>query len=222
MWWPRRRTYRKVTLENVRQLVNKGRWLKAHRIVRNQGFILEHESTAHFWFICMLIELLTNHENAARIALKRAKQCNDYTEVIEGDILRDQALFAIRHDRLAIAEQFIEDARRFHEDHNRLAVLKMTEARLAQARDELQRALQLYEEANNLWVELGNIGEAYDIQWACNNRFHWFRCSALAGEPIEDRAKIILLTDESHIRRWRVRLMRTFGLFGARIDNWLF
>jgi len=222
MWWQKQRTYSKVALEDVRVLVNKGRWMLAHRIVRNPNFELQHTHTAHFWFLRMLLELLRGHAYGAIHALKRAKQCSDYTPEMAGDTLRDQALYAIRKQQLRIAARLIEQARPLHKGENREAVLRMTEARLAQANGELNKALKFYKKANELWVELGKRGEEYDIQWAKNNRFHWFRCCALAGEPTKDKARIIITTDPSRPRRWRVRFICAFGLLGARIDNWLF
>lgn len=98
-------------------------------------------------------------------------------EMINGDLLRDQALEAIRYGHLNLADRLLQQACLLHlEDANRQAVLRMVKARILYARKDYKKAVILHAKAEAMWGEIG--GDA-NPQWIRSNRFHW-RLATLA------------------------------------------
>ena len=209
-----------ITLNDVDALINKGRWHRALRIVRTNTFELKYMKNQQYWFLRALAELLAGKVSMLSYCQRRAGGCPDYAEWIEGDFLRDHALFLIRARRYPEAAACLDKAKKYHASPDRLAVLTMSFGALAYATGYYQDALQLFEGANRLWYELKIRHEPANDQWIKNCRFRLLKAQARLGRIDSKLVGEIKEYDPSRLRRWRASLIWLLGAFGNRLDDW--
>jgi hypothetical protein len=173
-------------------------------------------TSAHTWFKLALIARLIGSGVAANNYWCMARKMDDYNDTLAGDFLRDQMLAAIRKGQLETAESFVTQIRTLHAgDTNRLAALRMAEARLAFAHGDISLALRRHTEADAMWRAL----EAPNQQWMRNNRFHWFKPVVAAGADRTVLYGKIIADEPRGDRKVRVQVMYRLGRPGLWIDR---
>jgi tetratricopeptide (TPR) repeat protein len=198
-------------------LINNGKFHKAYTLADNYVKGSRGEVSAHIWFkLALAARLIGKDPLHYREA---AKNASDYTPIMEGDFLRDQALHAIRAGRLEEATSLISMIEELHQnDPNRLAALTMTRARLSFAHGNPEEALRLHTQAEEEWVKLGNKA---DRQWVMNNRFHMFKPLVATGQERISDYRLIMASETRRDRKVRVWIMHRFGRFGVMFDRTL-
>lgn len=209
-----------ITLDDVVNLIDKGNWRRALRVVRTSTFELKHMKQQRYWFLRALTELLAGQASMLSYCQRRAHRCADYAEWIEGDFLRDHALFLIRVRRYAEAAVCLDKAKKYHTSPDRLAVITMCFGILAYATGYLEDALQLLESANKLWYELKLRNEPANDQWIKNNRFWLLKAQARLGCMDRQLLEKIKKYDPSRAHRCRAKLIWHFGTPGNKFDDW--
>jgi hypothetical protein len=115
--------------------------------------------------------------------IDRARECDDQTDELIGDMMRDRVIALIRTRAiysygLVIAGEVIEEIKHLHAGNkNRLACIIGVEARLFFALGQYRKAVEAHAEADRIWRSLGL--EAYP-QWVYNNYVHWLRATIAA------------------------------------------
>lgn len=211
---------KEITLNDVDALISKGRWHRALRIVRTNTFELKYMKNQQYWFLRALAELLAGKPSMLSYCQRRASRCPDYAEWIEGDFLRDHALFLIRVRRYTEAATYLDKAKRHHASPDRLAILTMSFGALAYATGYNQDALQLFEGADRLWYELKIRNEPANDQWIKDCRFRLLKVQARLGCIDDQLVSKILKYDPSRLRRWRATFIWQFGALGNKLDDW--
>ena len=209
-----------ITLDDVDNLINKGKWRRALRIVRTSTFELKYMKKQRYWFLRALAELLAGKVSMLSYCQRRANVCPDYVEWIEGDFLRDHALFLIRVRQYDKAADYLDRAKKYHRSPDRVAVLTMSFGVLADATGYYEDALKLFENAGKLWHELKIRNEPANDQWIRNNRFRLLKVQARLGQMDSDLIHKIKQYDPSRIRRWRASFIWLLGKPGNALDNW--
>lgn len=210
-----------ITLDDVADLINKGSWRRALRVVRTSTFELKHMKQQRYWFLRALTELLAGQPNMLSYCQRRAHRCADYSEWIEGDFLRDHALFLIRVGRYAEAAACLDKAKKYHISPDRIAVLTMSFGALVYATGYLEEALKLFESADKLWYELKLRNEPANDQWIKNNRVRLIKAQARLGCMDKQLFEKIKKYDPSRAHRCRARIVWHFGALGNKIDDWV-
>lgn len=143
-------------------------------------------NNARVWFQLALLANLTKHDPTP--FQEKARLAPDYTTTLEGDMIRDDALRAIRTRKFDRAQQLIDEVARLHVGNpNRVACLLMVEARLASAQGNFAEANALHQQAADLWY---TAGPDADPEWIRTNQFHWLRTAIMMRK--KDLAKVLL------------------------------
>jgi len=205
-------------IDSLDQLINKKRaFSQAYKagLEYTEKHPHPNEISAHVWFKLALLASLTSHDRT-KFDLA-AMAAPDYSIEMKGDLLRDQALEAIRMDRIELARKMVPQIESLHrDDQNRMAAWWMLKGRIAFAEDEVARAYEAYRYADTLWKE---IGDEADSQWVTNNLFHLLRAST--WQRYSDRHVIyveFMDREQSTGRRLRAWSIRCFGRAGLMVD----
>ena len=210
-----------MTLDDLETLIENGKWRRALRIARTSAFELEHMKTSRYWFLRTLTELLVGKADMLTYCLRRANSCPDYVPWIEGDFLRDHALFLIRAGRHAEAAACLVKAARHHTSQDRIAVFTMCIGALANSVGQFESALGFFQDANDLWHDLKLRNEPATDQWIKNNRFRLLKVQARLGHMDSELYEKIRKYDPSRIRRIRARLIWQLGMPASALDDWI-
>lgn len=210
----------KLSLDDVGILINRGRWRRALRIVRDSPFELAHRHEQRYWFLRALAELLAGNARVLSYFQRRARSCPDYASWIEGDFLRDYALYLVRKRLAEEAAAYLNKAKKYHQSLDRQALFIMCLGAVAYAAGDFQTALMHFEEADKRWLELKIRNEPANDQWIKNNRFRLLKAQARLGCMDKDIAKKIRRFDPSFPRRCRARFIWYFGTLGNAIDDY--
>ncbi|PLS81144.1 hypothetical protein CYG49_02805 [Candidatus Saccharibacteria bacterium] len=210
------------TTQAMSQLINQ-RNFSAARTLSNQhqhsGLHLHDGQPCryvHFWFQLSLANNLLGQPSEARKCFEYAQQCPDYTPLIEGDFMRDEALALIRLNELDLAGVALKQAQRLHaEDLNRMAALVMVRGRRASAVGNYVLAERLHRQADEQWRKLGDKA---DQQWIKNNRFYWLKAAVMSGADIKGLIYLHIVTTESNRKRLlATKLMYHLGRPGVKL-----
>lgn len=214
------------TLESVNNrisaLINEGEFKKACKAAgdyywRNR----DCKFNSIFWFQCGLAVRLSGHyESSLPIIYQQMSECDDCTDQIKGDWLRDDALDAIRQGNPNEAEKILKEVLLLHaDDMNRINAVTMARGRVAYLRKDFIFSLYLHLYAEKKWLENPEITNE---QWQANNRFHLLKAFVVSGSENKVKRKevamMIIKNDKNRIRRWRARLINC-GYLGNVIDD---
>jgi hypothetical protein len=171
--------------------------------------------SADVWFRVALTARLSG--NDPRPFIEGARSAPDYTPILEGDLLRDEMLQAIREHNFAHAWKLVPEIWELHStDKNRVAVWHMAKGRLLFAQDEVAQALTHYEYACVLWAELG---DAADQQWITNTKFHQLRATVwLRSSDRHQVYREFMARETARGRKFRARTMYRLGKPGVMAD----
>jgi hypothetical protein len=212
----------------LKRLINKGKFHKASRraIVMDEGC-----ESAAFYFHAALAEQLDPSGSATQANWYQvaARNAEGYSPLIEVDLMRDQALAALRRGMPSTAATLAKDSNALLEkaqetvDHlqwrNRAALGNMVAGRIYLAHGKPKIAVTLHREAHKFFQ---GLGEDADRQWKLNNGFHWLRAEAAAGSRASYRFRKfdwVINTDVNRTRRMRTRLLQCFGRAGYWLDD---
>lgn len=212
----------------LEQLINKGKFREARR----QATALDEGSeSAGFYFWAALAEILDpwGSDVWAVRYITAARDAEDYTPILEVDILRDQAQLVLKKAEIGKALGLanssykllldIEDVVDPIDWANRAAVHLMVMGRIYLADGRADEAQTQHRTADQQFRELGN---AANKQWELNNGFHWLRAAAAAGEHVDYRFTQfgwVIDNDPNRLRRLRAHLLMQFGRVAYRLDD---
>lgn len=212
----------------LEQLINKGRFREARRQAATLALNKE-EKSARFYFTAALAEMLDPHGSAIWAAeyTAAARDAKGYTPLMEVDLLRDQALLALKQGETnqarVLARRSLDLLHQIEEETdpvewaNRAAIHHMVEGRILLADGQTHEAQNEHRTADRQFRELG---DAANKQWELNNGLHWLR--AAAGENVDYRfAQFgwVIDGDPNRLRRWRSRLLMYCGRTAYRWDD---
>ena len=167
-------------------LVNRRHFGKAYRAARESARLDPKNHNA--WYRLALVANLTGRHREAVRAGNRAVELG-CGALKEGDVLRDHALWAIRHRQLEQAAEYVVAASRLHHnDLNRVACLTMVQARLCYAHADYWRAISLHEKARETWRHLTRA----DPQWIYNNDCHLLKALVACHGPDDERVRALM------------------------------
>lgn len=153
--------------------------------------------SAHLYFRGFLLETLLDGTPEKYMVL--ARESEDYTKTMEGDMLRDTALALIRKgkfDQAKVEALFDEIARLHGRDDNRMAALAMAQARMHYALRQYGPASSLHLYAESIWQVMldERRWKEVDEQWRLNNAYHAIRAIMMLNR---------------HYQRWLGKLLGT-------------
>lgn len=182
----------------LKKLIDRGKYHAAVKLGKQfDAETLAFNLDAHFWFQYALAVQLSGGDPS--VQYRQARQASGYTPQMEADILRDEALMAIRLDRLDEALSFNRQSMLLIPgDANREAAACMVEGRILYAGGSFNTAASLHSVAQGIW---NRIGDEADQQWIRNNRFHWFRAAVRAYRDEVQEIGTLILRDEPIKRR---------------------
>jgi hypothetical protein len=197
--------------DQVGALINKG-WLgqqKARAVARNFLSSQAAQQDAHFWFQYALAEQLRGDPGKLLEPFwNNARECANYTEEIEGDFYRDEALRELRRGNTLDARRALHKAQlRQGDDDNRKAAIQMVAARIAYKERRYEAA---YETHDDVKLQFVMLGQSADQQWKKNNSLHMLR----AAVRVPGRSR----TDNKPLYQ---NVMRTDKGFDHRLGAWL-
>ncbi len=148
------------------------------------GFIDEHEDDVKIEtdvykkaLLAMLMCRELDNDQTVKL-LAKARSQPGWTQVDEGDLLRDVAINLIRHGELEKARECLNRAFTMHSsDLNRVACLWGVYARVEAEDGNLEYALKVFSNASKLWACIDDA----DPIWINNARFHWLMTMSKAG-----------------------------------------
>jgi len=206
----------------LQKMVDEGEFKKA-RIFAKQAVSSEQEicNNAEFWFIYGVVVRLTDHDNDLLASINQNMLlCKNFNDLMAGDWLRDDILYAIRRNELDGLDTLLPALKNLHQDDkNRLAAIQMLQGRIAYARKNYSSALEYFLDADKAWR---NLKTSANNQWAANNRFAMYKamvaqknssCYLIATEIINEV--------KSRTRRFRTRFINQNGRLGNAIDDLL-
>lgn len=188
----------------ISDLINQGNFRMAlgaaHKLVRDVEQVFESaaERPAQVYFLLHLAHCLDGNVSDAELKeiIGKARQCRDFTDLMYGDMLRDQMLMLLRslpprggQRRRMLGEvgRIARQVRPLHaSDQNRVACLIGTGGRLSYAQADYKRAAELHANAQSMWTE---IGSAADAQWIYNNLIPWLKAVVASGGRRSDLAR---------------------------------
>lgn len=178
----------------------------------------ESQVSAEFWLAYIRAQLL-NTGTASAESIRSFRLAPGYSPLLEGDLMRDQSLAALRDGKLARAMktwQELMDLEYHKSDRNRLAALELVRGRIFYAEAEYDEAEESFRQAFHLLPDTGR-----NAQWQYNIQFHWLRAAMITGKKsaIEGWYPDYIREEPSFGRRAAAWLMYHFGRIGVRIVN---
>lgn len=213
-------------IDKIKELINQGKFKEAREYAKYiNSLVMSHINNAHFYFYYSLTVRLTS-KNGQDVSLLREiesemKSCDNFTQNIYGDYLRDEALMMVRLGYTKKAQETVDEMLNYIEngDYNRKAAYKMVIGRINYIQHDTWLATVHHKEADLLWQ---THEETADPQWIKNNRFHWLKAMAAQGYKLrylfETAKEIRDSGDSNKTRLLRVKLIR-FGRIANKIDD---
>lgn len=196
----------KERLDFTSDLINDGKWPEALEQAREDTLSPELAQYALTWFQLALIEGLHGTMQKRADARMQAASCEDYTEELEGDLDRDDAIAFLKFGRLDDARASVESARAVHgHDLNRLICLDMVTGRIQLHAGDYVAAYKTLQKAAKTWKDMGS---AANRQWQINLQLHLLMAAVMSGHRL--RAWLLLprlLWCDRNRRRWAAALI---------------
>ena len=204
----------------LQEMVDKGQFKKAKDFAKLAvSSKLKICNNAEFWFVYGVAVRLTDHDNDLLASINQNMGlCKNFNELMAGDWLRDDILYAIRRNELTELDVLLPVLKSLHQnDANRLAAIKMVEGRIAYAKKDYPTALKYYLDADKAWRDLKTSA---NNQWKANNLFAMYKVMvALKNGNRYPTAIEIISKDKSRFRRVRTKFINQTGRLGNAIDD---